>query len=157
MIIGIYGEKRVGKDTTAKILSELLGLEIKSFAKIPKEIISKTLGISIELFENLKNENQYYRQMIINFAEIMKEKLGKDIWVKMLDKSDSFIISDLRFKEEVEAIKKINKNFIIIKIIDKNVKETDIHQFDYDFIIDNTKKDINILKEKCKNIIKEIK
>ena len=112
--------------------------------------------ISTEQFDVLKNTIPYYRTYLIRFAEKMKQELGNDLWIKLAlkDKKDNFIITDLRFKDEFDYLKKYN--IIIIKIIDKNIKETDIDQLEYDYLIDNTNKDILELEDKVNKIIKEI-
>jgi dephospho-CoA kinase len=154
MIIALYGEKRVGKDTAAELLhQELPHFRKVTFARIPKEILSQTCGISLQQFENLKNEDPTFRQYLINFAESMKKYFGKDIWVKLAlkDGIDNIIITDLRFEEEYEYIK--NFNPIIIHIKDDNIKETDIDKLPYDFEIDNTEKNIPKLKAQIKKIL----
>ena len=152
MIIALYGEKRVGKDTTANILQKYFpNLEKRAFANIPKNILCKTLNISLAEFENNKEK---YRPYLIRFAEEMKKYFGKDIWAKLVTK-DNILITDLRFKEEYEYIKKFNP--IIIKIIDKNILQKNIDILPYDYIINNSKKDLKSLEEQVQKIVKKIK
>ena len=161
MIIALYGEKRVGKDTTADILQKYLpSFKRIAFADIPKKILSKTLNLSINEFNNLKNNNENYRNMLIKFAEEMKNYLGKNIWAKIalhnfdLNK-DKILITDLRFIEEYIYIQKYNP-IIIIKIKDKNIQETNIHSIPYNYIIDNTEKNLEKLEKNVKKILKSI-
>jgi hypothetical protein len=161
MTILIYGEKRVGKDTTADLIEDYfknnnINYERYSFAKLPKEIFCKLKNISINEFENNKEK---YRNELIWFAEEIK-KVYPDFWVKAvikkLDVRKINIISDLRFKIEYEKIKEVD-NILILHIIDKNIKEQNIDkiEFENEIIIDNTKKDIKYLKNKVEKIIKE--
>jgi len=154
MIIALYGEKRVGKDTTADIIKKYFPtFQRVAFADIPKEIISKTFGITKEQFDDLKNTNEVYRQYLVNFAETMKKYFGNDIWAKLaINSEDNILITDLRFKEEYDYIKKYNP--IIIHIVDKNINEKHIHKLPYDYEIDNTEKDLIKLEEKILKIFK---
>jgi dephospho-CoA kinase len=156
MIIALYGEKRVGKDTTAKILQKYLpNFKKVAFADIPKDILCDTFEIDREKFEDLKNTDPIFRKYLINFAESMKRYFGKDIWAKLaLKESQNIIISDLRFKEEYDYIKKFNP--IIIHIIDKNIKEQDIDKLPFDFEIDNTEKNQKKLEIQIKDILKNL-
>jgi len=152
MTIALYGEKRVGKDYTCKILQKYLPYKRIAFADIPKNIICKTLNISLTEFENNKEK---YRPYLIRFAEEMKNYFGKDIWCKMVNVTDNTIITDLRFKEEYDCIKKYNP--IIIHIIDKNIPETNIHKLPFHYEIDNTSKDSQKLEFQILSILRQIK
>ena len=159
MIIAFYGEKRTGKDTSAEMLHKLLPKYKKvSFAEIPKKILCKTFGITMEQLEKLKNEDDRFRQYLINFAEGMKDYLGKDIWANLAISDENLIITDLRFEEEYNYIKKFNP--LIIHIVNKNIEEKYIDKLPFDIEIDNTKRDLKSLEnkiKKVKNIIDERK
>ena len=144
-MIALYGEKRVGKDTTADIILKYKPLKRVAFADLPKEIFCKTLNITREELEENKEK---YRPALNRFSEEMKNHFGKDVWAKVV-KDENVIITDLRFIEEYEYIKKFNP--IIIHIVDKNKKEENIHNLPFHFEIDNTEKDLKVLED---NIIK---
>jgi len=156
MLIAFYGEKRTGKDTSAEILHKLLpDFKKTSFAYIPKKILAQTFGISIEKFEELKNTDEIFRQYLINFAETMKEYFDQYVWAKLAISGENLIITDLRFKEEYDYIKKYNP--IIIHIVDRNIKEENIDKLPFHFEIDNTEKDIKLLIKKIKKVYNDIK
>jgi len=154
MTILLYGEKRVGKDTVADIIEEFIKVDRFSFAKKPKEIFCKLKGISLDDFEKNKEK---YRKDLIWFAEEMKKGYPY-IWVDFVKRQMNVtkvnLITDLRFKVEYEKIKEID-NVVVIHIIDKNIKEENIDKIEFEnvFILDNTEKDIDKLKNKVKNIL----
>jgi len=153
MIIALYGEKRVGKDTVANILLKYIKYKRVAFADIPKDIICKTFNITLEEFEEHKD---HYRPFLINFAEYMKKIKGKDYWAKMALESEykNILITDLRFKEEYNYIKQFNP--IIIHIVDKNIPEKYIHKLPHDYEIDNTEKDLVKLEGQVLKILEEL-
>lgn len=146
-IVLISGKMRSGKDTIANIISERLKSSgvcpvIMHFSDSLKEILSKTLGMSLETLNFLKNNPDYkieqlvqspntvgyyyhnsntMRNMLQKFGtDAMQSILGKDVWVNALKKKiendtehNVFIIPDFRFKHEF-----INdyKNFKTISI-----------------------------------------
>lgn len=131
--IAINGKKRAGKDWNATKLKEKLedsgySVLVVSFAHPIKDIIAKSLGISIESVELYKNETEDYgleikaypnnqrsvtieylnmREILQRFGtEAMKPYFGNDVWARLTyDKIDSSgcdfaIIPDFRFPEE---------------------------------------------------------
>lgn len=131
-VILINGKKRSGKDFTAtKILNELKSrgyeVDIMSFAKPMKELISKTFGITEDELDLYKNSEDYgieikvypnnqpsctlkyitFREILQLFGtEAMKPIFGNDIWAKLLynktitSEADFILIPDFRFKVE---------------------------------------------------------
>lgn len=171
-IVLISGYKRSGKDTTAKMMKEIIEdgtsqkVEILSFAEPLKQIIATLFDISVEELEDFKNDpvnNQLYMltgyqnyERITDFRvllmrignEAMKPIFGEDVWVKIMkDKiaksdADVIIIPDFRFLVE-DAFKKTNS--ITIRIKNDNIKnttkhasETELDNYEFDVILDNT-------------------
>ncbi len=141
MIIGITGNKRHGKDTCGKCIQSLLkssNVKLHSFASPMKEVAGTMFGWDYDRMENHKeNVDPYYgispRQFLqvlgTDFAQFFlteqfpqfKKITGRSLWVKRLlkhiDNKNINIITDVRFKHEVEAIRKQDTNNIIIKVI----------------------------------------
>lgn len=103
------------------------------------------------------------RQTYINFVEGIKERHGKDVFanalVRELEEVENAIITDLRFKEELEAIK--GENTLLIKIVrpelvtndEKHYGERDLNDFDgWNYIIYN-EGTLNELVEKVREIL----
>jgi len=155
----INGKKRSGKDFFAKMLSQELkklgySSEVMSFADPIKDIISTTLGISLEVLDEYKNKQAVLsidgtectnlRSVLQMFGtEAMKKYFGEHVWVNLLmskaNKSNDFIIvPDFRF------LKEFIKNSITIKIlnnhnfIDTHISENELNDFRTDYVLDNT-------------------
>lgn len=133
-MIGIAGLARSGKDTLAKNLSET----IKADMGVDVKIYSLALPIKSQLNDLLKSyyhispftedseEKKIIRPIMVAHGEQMKQKFGKDIWLKELlstihedlrYKEFFPIISDVRFDFEVEAVKNENGQVIHISKI----------------------------------------
>lgn len=127
MIIGISGKIGSGKDTAAKIFQSLYqNLEdskmgeptwmIKKFADKLKERIALTWNIDRRKLEDQDFKTQIVPSLGITWRKLMQlegEKMREidiDYWVKarMVDYSPSknWLITDLRYPNEAEAIKK---------------------------------------------------
>ena len=122
-IILINGKKRSGKDYFARLLQDELYKNKKTsyvigFADPIKEIISKTLNVSLSDLDTFKNDKEKiivrkngfqeiitdFRQVLQTFGtEAMKPIFGDDIWVQLLIKKakesnvDYVIVPDFRF------------------------------------------------------------
>jgi len=180
-VILINGKARSGKDFAAQILLKKLDKSVKlAFADSIKDILCNTLGITRSEFDDYKN-NHYdlkysdksltFRELIQNFGETMKEKFGNDFWARQLvdsinnpelSNSDYFIVSDFRFKIEYETLSKYlgQDKIVTLYIEDKNLPDNDSHisenalkDFKFDYIIDNTKKNPEILDDYLQSFI----
>lgn len=133
-MIGIGGLARSGKDTLASNLAEI----IKEDWQIDVKIFSLASPIKCQLndlfesyyhlspFTEDTEDKKIIRPIMVAHAEQMKQKFGKDIWLKELlgtihedlRYQEFFpIISDVRFDFEVEAIKNENGQVIHISKI----------------------------------------
>ena len=138
-IIGISGKKGSGKDTFAQFLKEglekQLGKTVKvdSFAANLKQCCAILSGQSSCVFynQNLKDKKANFlsltnRELMQKFGDLTRS-LDKDIWVKSLfnkyldNPPEYLIVSDVRFKNEAEHIKKLDG--ILIRIESDRVKE----------------------------------
>lgn len=98
MIIGLGGRFCSGKSTIAKKLSKEYGIPIINFADKLKSIARDLFGIKIK-----------DRTLLQKLGEKMRE-INKDVWVNYVlnkYKDKSFIIADIRFENEIKAIRNI--------------------------------------------------
>ena len=162
MLIGITGQKFSGKSTVAKMLSEILGYPIVSFADKLKDVTCTLSGCTREQLEDYDfKENQLvpiymqpycgnadkptFRAFLQHFGSELMRNINDNIWIDstLLNCGENAIISDCRFPNEAKAIRE--KGGIIIKIVRDGVTSNDTHQsetqidnIEYDYIIYNT-------------------
>lgn len=66
IVIGIGGEKEVGKDTSARILIEKHGFQRFAFADPLKEVVAEAFQLSIyDLHDPIKKETKFFRPFIL--------------------------------------------------------------------------------------------
>ena len=122
MIIGIAGKAGAGKDTLASLMEENLGFKRVAFAEALKDAAMHTFGLSKHQVEDREAKEAVVdcwgmspRRLLQLFGtEAMKPVFGEDIWVRRLKQRinameatglySKFVISDVRFDEEAEAI-----------------------------------------------------
>jgi len=142
MIIGLVGFIGSGKDTVANILLENNGTK-DSFAAPLKDLLSAIFGWPRHLMEGDSIESRDFRNTpdifwsrklgVPNFTprlamqlvgtDIMREYFHKDIWINSLEyrmrcaEHDyrTIVISDARFKNELELIRKLNGHIVWIQ------------------------------------------
>ena len=138
-IIGISGKKGSGKDTFAQFLKEELEkqlgktVKVDSFAANLKQCCAILSGQSSCVFynQNLKDKKANFlsltnRELMQKFGDLTRS-IDKDIWIKSLfnkyldNPPEYLIVSDVRFKNEAEHIKKLDG--ILIRIESDRVKE----------------------------------
>jgi len=177
MIIGISGKRGSGKSTLCKLLIEKLAAkgiiaEKKSFAGKLKEITAIISGLDLELMYTQEGKNIMVPSFGLTVGqmqqkigtEVMRDNFDKDVWVKALlnsytYKKDVWIIEDVRFENEAEAIRKMPQN-VIFRLngdpagINKNStrdlshpSETSLDDYEhFDLVIDNSIQDISKLE-----------
>jgi len=177
-LIGLSGKKRSGKDTVSIILQQELNenFEIKSFAYNLKHICSILTGLPVEYFLKDENKNNFLTDwdMSVRYmlqkvgTEVFRDNFTKDVWVKSLfsqfQRYNNWIISDVRFKDELQSIKE--RGGVIIRVDASYIgyeKPNDEHQSeidldnsydDFDYVINNDS-DMDTLRLKVKEIISE--
>lgn len=164
-IILINGKKRSGKDHNAKLIKEELEsrgytVDIISYADAVKDILCISLGIHVDLFDDLKNDTYdifavkdgyqdcpltTVRALIQNFGtEAMKKYFGEDVWVRILlskayeSDANYIIVPDFRFLSEAisdTTIKIINND---LEDSDSHRSENELNDFEFKYTIDNT-------------------
>ncbi len=182
MIIALSGKINSGKSTVANIFKDN-NFIIDSFAKSVKDICCIIFGYDREKIEGSNKEDRMWRESIdINISRLLGYnftprdamiKVGTDfgrnmihpnIWIESLfnryNSQDNILITDLRFINEYQEIKK--RGGIVIRInrfnnINHNnhISECELDDYKFDYIIDNNGS-IEELKEKVINIIKNL-
>ena len=184
MIIGLCGLKGSGKDTLGKILVEKYNFQKFSFADTLKDITSIIFNWDRKSLEGDTNKSREFRETkddwwsqqldkditprkMLQFigTDLFRNYFHQDIWVKIIErklidnKNKNIVITDCRFMNEVEIIKKLRGS--IIKI-NRNITNNDNHSSENqltnlkpDYVIDNNK-DIANLYSQIKKIIEEI-
>jgi hypothetical protein len=132
MIIGVTGFIGSGKDTIADYLCTLHGFKKLSFASSLKDAIASIFGWDRELLEGTTKSSREWREQvdiwwserlgreitprwILQYwgTEVCRNGFHQDIWVASLENKlrqakDNIVITDCRFNNEINAIKKAN-------------------------------------------------
>jgi hypothetical protein len=161
MIIGLSGYARSGKDTAADRLVDKYNFTRYSFAAPMKEamyILNPIVGsdsISGFRYRNLvdtygldKSKDSYpeIRRLLQVFGtEVGRQMFGENFWVDIAlngIKEPNAVITDVRFRNEADAIKKaggqvwrINRDGI--GPVTDHPSEVDLDKYDFDYVIDN--------------------
>ncbi len=195
MIIGISGKKGSGKSTVSDMfLTE--GFYLDSFATSVKDIAAIIFNYDRTKIEGFTVEDRIWRENIDNEisnflgrpfrprdaltligTEFGRNMIHPNIWIKTVfdryksNENKNLVITDLRFPNEFESIKKHKGYTIRIyrpclqenkpnNIVNEHISETALDskeansEFDYIIINDGTIEDLKI---KIKNIITDIK
>ena len=161
MIIGLSGYARSGKDTAADHLVSSHNFSRYSFAAPMKEamyilnpiVTSDSIGsfryknlVDIYGLDTAKDSYPEIRRLLQVFGtEVGRSMFGENFWVNLALNSiteNNSVITDVRFKNEADAIKKaggqmwrINR-FGIGPVTDHS-SEIDLDDYNFDHIIDN--------------------
>jgi hypothetical protein len=115
-IISISGNARVGKDTVANAMIEILadfGIQAQklSFAyelrKSVDDFLQREIGISA--FTEDPDEKLLIRPFLVTWGTDIMRKINEDVWIERIQSSLNCnkvnIISDLRFENELNFVK----------------------------------------------------
>jgi hypothetical protein len=130
MIIGICGFIGSGKDTAADYLVGFHGFRRDSFAGTLKDAVASVFGWDRELIEGRTPEARAWREQVDEWwahrlgmpnltprwilqqwgTEVCRQHFHDDIWIAALEarlakRSDHTVISDVRFPNEIKAIR----------------------------------------------------
>ena len=141
-IIGICGRKGSGKDTIGDMICKIdPTFEKIAFADVVKDIVASLFGWDREMLQGNTVEGRKWREEIDEFwakeldmpdfsprkamqligTDIMRNNLHKNIWIisvkrKIMNKPDkNFVITDVRFPNEILAIKNLNGKIIRVE------------------------------------------
>jgi hypothetical protein len=139
MIIGIAGFQGSGKDTIADYLCNLHGFKRDSFAATLKDAVSAIFGWDRELLEGRTKESRAWRETVDQWwadrlgmpnltprlvlqkwgTEVARKSWHDDTWIASLENKlnkahNDIVITDVRFPNEIKAIK--NAGGIVIRV-----------------------------------------
>ena len=121
MIIGLSGYARSGKDEIAKILVEKFGFKRRAFADPIRSFVTKVnpilesghrLNEVVKEFGwELAKSRTETRRLLQEVGLAGRELIDEDVWIKAAFKDinhymDNVVVSDVRFKNEAEFIRK---------------------------------------------------
>jgi len=154
-LIGISGKKGRGKDTVAAMIQKSRPqYQIRKFSGRLKEIVSILTGVDVSLFESEEVKSRRVPQFggrftlrqLLQFigTDLLRTQLHQDVWVDSLmmeySSNQKWLISDVRFPNEAEAIKALGG--LVIRVDrdgphDPHPSETALDEYDFDCVIDN--------------------
>lgn len=140
MILGVTGFIGSGKDTVADYLCTFHGFKRISFAGSLKDAVASVFNWDRELLEGTTKTSREWRDQIDVWwaerleiphltprwvlqhwgTEVFRNCFHSDIWVasvehKLISAKDNIVITDCRFRNEIEAIKNANGTAIRIE------------------------------------------
>lgn len=176
---GTYYQYREVKDIRETFLrakdyknAELTLPNIHSFAANLKKCVAACTGINFHDLEdrNVKSSkiswmDISYRKLLQEFGEGIRQTVDKNFWVNSLlsqyDNSQNWIISDVRYVEEANAI--LDRDGILIRInrdtgfYDIHISEISLDDFEnFGYVIDNNDKSLEDLFNECNYIVEHI-
>ncbi len=165
-IIGFIGRINSGKTTCAKYLEQKYGFTRLSFASSLKKMLVKA---GIVTWEDIENKTSFAREMMQKIGtNLIRNQIDPDFWIKKLVTHiidlkkkgyTNFVIDDVRFPNEADAIKKINGFLIKLErtTSEKNNHESEcyIDTIPYDYLLINNAS-IENLYETLDSLIKSL-
>ncbi len=131
MIIGVCGLIGAGKDTIADYLVNIHQFRRESFANTLKDAVAAVFGWDRELLEGRTRQSREWREQVDPWwaerlgmpdltprwvlqywgTEVVRKSFHDDTWIaslenKLRQSKDDVVISDCRFPNEIQAIKK---------------------------------------------------
>lgn len=120
MLIGLYGDSRAGKDSTARIISDYKNYEWRVFASTLRQILLDINPYLPEIHRHLRSavvENGWdvvkglsesSVDMMIALGQSARDLIDPDIWIipilSGVDPSENIVISDVRQENEYNAV-----------------------------------------------------
>lgn len=163
MILGIAGQKGVGKDTLAEIFQNIHGYKHKKFAGTLKKMLGVLLldaGLEPPVINAMINGNlrevsspifcgKSTRYAMQTLGTEWRDMLGQQLWTNILKaqlltakEPHNYIISDVRFHHEVKMIHELGGKVILLTrgpfTDDPHPSEAEIPFLKHDFYFSNT-------------------
>lgn len=139
-IIGIVGWISSGKDTVADYLVNCHNYRKDSFANTLKDAVAAVFGWDRELLEGRTEQAREWREQVDTWwaerlnmpklsprwilqhwgTEVCRQAFHDDIWIasienKLRNSQDNIVISDCRFPNEIQAIKRVGGKVVWVK------------------------------------------
>lgn len=121
MIVGIVGKERAGKDEVAKVFKKN-GYFRLAFADSLKKYCKSMFNITDEEMDDDNKDTPLKKLSLRSPREVLKEigtatrSIYPNIWIdktlSTLDTDYSYIITDVRFKNELEAVQALGAKII---------------------------------------------
>lgn len=130
MIVGFVGLIGSGKDTAADILTADFGFKRDSFANTLKDAVANIFHWDRDMLQGQTAESRAWREEVDDWwaerlgiphltprwvlqffgTDVCRDNFSNDIWVaslerKLMQTKDNIVISDVRFPNEIHAIK----------------------------------------------------
>lgn len=140
MIIGISGLIGSGKDTIADYLQNIYEFRRESFANTLKDAVAMVFGWPRDMLEGRTRESREWREQVDPWwaerlsmpyltprwvlqhwgTEVCRKAFHDDIWIASLENKlrktqDDIVISDVRFPNEIKAIKNAGGVVVLVK------------------------------------------
>jgi len=148
ILLGISGKKRTGKNTVASLVKTLTNQTVEefSFAQDLKLELANMLKVKVS---DIDTNKDLYRPLLQSLGVFRREFNSPDYWINKCFKriyysnAEVCIITDVRFKNEVNAVK--SSGGLVVRVArdtglsDGHVSETELDGYTgYDHIIMNT-------------------
>tara|TARA_Y100000389_G_scaffold141853_1_gene139771 strand:+ start:135 stop:701 length:567 start_codon:yes stop_codon:yes gene_type:complete len=149
-IIAVCGYKRSGKDTIAEYLTDNYNYNHYKITDKLRKVVQLLFNLNDDDYEKNKEENDDRwdttprKMMQFIGTEVFQYKIqellpniDRNFWIKSLlsdellenikNNNHKIVISDLRFLHEYENLKQLNIPLVVLKVTNKNIKNTDTH------------------------------
>lgn len=177
MIIGISGKMNAGKNTVGNLIAEIhhsKPVYLVSFAGLLKQICALMLDVPLETMEDrsFKNTklaecfgNKTVRELMQFIGNSFRHGLSDNIWIDYLlnkihdDNNTIYVITDVRFKNEYNAI--LKRGGEVIRVVrpdtdsDMDESEVDLDDVKFSYVVRNNC-DMKTLKVKVRKVVRTI-
>jgi hypothetical protein len=174
-IIGITGRKFHGKDTLADYLVKQHGYIKLSFAQPLKEICKTIFGftnsqVNGDLKETIDFRWDVTPRKVMQFigTELFRDNIGRllpdigeNLWARcviekiksllLVDPSSKFVISDVRFPNEIECLREYSKESKIFRVYRPGVLVDETSSHPSEKLIDSLSVDADIINDSDKD------
>jgi hypothetical protein len=170
MLIGLLGEKESGKDTAADYIAITYNFRKERHARPVKDTAKAIFGFTDEQVDGSLKETidprwnitprtamQFVGTVFRDHINQILPGINNDIWIKSLHlrnqgTSDNIIIADVRYQNEVDAIKQLGGT--VIRLI-RNTNNMDMHPSEagvaqvtgFDYVIYNTGSKLELYRQ----------